>query len=135
VHRLHSSNRPDIYRDAGFSLTAEDFQKTITAENKIAILAETNGAVAAFCIVTIRPPTENPKMVPRKVAFMEDLCVRADCRKQGIGKLVFREAAARAKKLGAQSLELMAWSFNKPAIRFYEEAGMSPRSVIMETKL
>lgn len=32
-------------------------------------------------------------------------------------------------------MELMVWSFNELAYKFYENMRMSPRCVIMETKL
>lgn len=45
------------------------------------------------------------------------------------------ESEAEAKRRGAESLELMVWSFNKSAMRFYESAGMTVRSLVMEKKL
>ena len=42
---------------------------------------------------------------------------------------------AEAKRCGAESLELMVWSFNKSAMRFYESVGMTVRSLVMKKKL
>ena len=42
---------------------------------------------------------------------------------------------AEPKRRGAESLELMVWSFNKSAREFYEKSGMTVRSFVMEKKL
>ncbi len=135
VHRLHSESRPDIFRKMDSPLTEQAFRKTLKNKNQIALLAEEDGTAAAYCIVTLRPPSENPMLIPRKAAWMEELCVREEYRRRGIGNLLFREACRRAKMLHAESMELMVWSFNKPAKRFYEQEGMAPKSETMEMKL
>ena len=53
----------------------------------------------------------------------------------GIGTALLYASEAEAKRRGAESLELMVWSFNKSAMRFYESAGMTVRSFVMEKKL
>lgn len=53
----------------------------------------------------------------------------------GIGTVLLYASEAEAKRRGAESLELMVWSFNKSAMRFYESAGMTVRSLVMEKKL
>ena len=39
-----------------------------------------------------------------------------------------------ARELKADSLELMVWSFNESAMRMYQKAGFTPRSLILEYK-
>ena len=53
----------------------------------------------------------------------------------GIGTALLYASEAEAKRRDAESLELMVWSFNKSAMRFYESAGMTVRSLVMEKKL
>lgn len=50
-------------------------------------------------------------------------------------EIMLYASEAEAKRRGAESLELMVWSFNKSAMRFYESAGMTVRSLVMEKKL
>ena len=88
-----------------------------------------------LCIISIRPISSNIALVPRKVAYMENLCVHQDYRKQSIGKRLFNEAKERALEFKLESLELMVWEFNENAIDFYENQGMNTRSRIMEMKL
>ena len=66
---------------------------------------------------------------------MDDLAVHPDFRGQGIGRALLEESRRQALARGAVPLELMVWAFNQNAIEFYEHAGMTPRSMIMEMKL
>lgn len=135
VHKLHLENRPDIYAEIDNPLSENDFKNIVQDENSVAILAENNGEILGLCIVTIRQPSKNPVLVPRKVAYMEDLCVRQDCRKKGIGRRLYSEVLDRIKSIDVDSLELMVWSFNEGAIEFYKSMGMTPRNYMMEVKL
>ena len=68
-------------------------------------------------------------------AVMEELAVLPQAQGMGIGTALLYASEAEAKRSGAESLELMVWAFNKSAMRFYESAGMTVRSLVMEKKL
>lgn len=135
VHNLHCKNRPDIYIDTNEPLKKGEFKEIINDSNKIVLLAEYQDIVVALCIITIKEPFENPILVSRKVAFMEDLCVHKDYKRKGIGRVVYNEALKRIKLFDIDSLELMVWSFNESAIKFYENMGMKPQYLKMEMKI
>ncbi|MBU3202307.1 GNAT family N-acetyltransferase (plasmid) [Clostridium estertheticum] len=135
VHKLHMESRSDVYSKTDDPLSKKDFLSIINDENKISILAEINYIVVGLCIISIRPMSSNIALVPRKVAYMEDLCVHEDYRKQGIGRRLFLDAKKLALAFNVDSLELMVWEFNKNAVNFYENEGMNTRSRIMELKL
>lgn len=135
VNRLHIDNRPDIYRETDKLISKKDFLNMLNDDNIISIVAEINYTIVGLCIVSIRPMSTNKVLVPRRVAYMEDLCVHQEYRKQGIGKKLFIEAKKRALEFNADSLELMVWEFNKNAVNFYENEGMSTRSRTMEINL
>ena len=48
---------------------------------------------------------------------------------------MYEEALCRAKRFGAEHLELMVWAFNESARKFYEKCGMTLRSFVMDMKL
>lgn len=134
VHGLHVQNRPDVYRDSNpFGREYFDFLRSDA--DTLTLVAEEGDHIAGLCIVTFREPSQNPAVKPRHVAFMEDLCVDEGWRRRGVGTQLFREAAAQARQRGAETLELMVWSFNTSAIEFYRRMGLAPRSIIMEQKL
>jgi len=55
--------------------------------------------------------------------YLEDLVVKEDCRRQGIGQLLFDELLqiAKTKKVGRMSWQVLDW--NAPAIAFYKKLG------------
>ena len=135
VHKLHMDSRADIYRKTDEPISKKDFVEIVNDNNIISILAEINYIIVGLCIISIKPVATNTALLPRKVAYMEDLCVHQDYRKQSIGKRLFNEAKERALEFKLESLELMVWEFNENAIDFYENQGMNTRSRIMEMKL
>jgi len=135
VHKLHVESRPDFYRKTDEPISKKDFLSIVNDNNTITILAELNYIIVGLCVISIKPITTNISCVPRRVAYMEDLCVSQDYRKQGIGKRLIIEAKKRTLEFNVDSLELMVWEFNKNAIDFYENQGMETRSRILEMKL
>ena len=55
--------------------------------------------------------------------YLEDLYVRPDLRRQGVGAALLRHLAAIAVQRGCGRLEWAALDWNEPAIQFYEKIG------------
>jgi GNAT superfamily N-acetyltransferase len=61
-------------------------------------------------------------------AWVEDLFVRADARRQGLGDALIGLAIERAAARGARRIELDCFEDNAPALALYERNGFSTRS-------
>jgi GNAT superfamily N-acetyltransferase len=59
----------------------------------------------------------------RSGVWIEDLYVRPDRRRDGIGRAVMEHIAALALERGHVRLEWTALDWNEPALRFYEKLG------------
>ena len=92
------------------------------------------GKAVGLCVAVVRETGGNPKMVRRRVLFIDELCVDEAHRRQGIGRRLYGEARRRGLLLGVDSVELMVWSFNESAMAFYKSLSMTPRSVILEDR-
>jgi len=134
VHKLHLENRPDVFNDVD-PFEKPYFDSMEKDERTIAIVCENNAEIIGFCAATLPPPSMNPILKKRNVAFVENLCVDDQWRKAGIGKALMEEMERQCKSRGADVMELNVWSFNDNAIHFYERLGMSHRSMIMEKYL
>ena len=134
VHGLHVANRPDIYNNID-SFDRAYFDFLMKDPNTISLVAEQEGEVIGFCVVTLKEASKNPLLKARKVACMDKLCVDKRYRNLGIDKGLFNKARAAVQEKGYDTIELMVWSFNDSAIEFYKSMGMEPRSVIMEQKV
>jgi GNAT superfamily N-acetyltransferase len=61
-------------------------------------------------------------------AWIEDLFVRADARRAGLGDALVRLAFERARARGARRIELDCFEDNAPALALYERNGFDTRS-------
>jgi ribosomal protein S18 acetylase RimI-like enzyme len=61
-------------------------------------------------------------------AWLEDLYVRADARRAGLGDALVRLACDRARERGARRIELDCFEDNAPALALYERSGFSVHS-------
>ena len=59
----------------------------------------------------------------RRGLYLEDLFVKPEFRRQGIGKKLLVHLAKIAVDRGCRRFEWSALDWNEPAIRFYEELG------------
>jgi GNAT superfamily N-acetyltransferase len=61
-------------------------------------------------------------------AWIEDLFVRADARRAGLGDALVRLAFERARERGARRIELDCFEDNAPALALYERNGFDAHS-------
>ena len=99
------------------------------------LCAVRDGKILGLAHTVMRRNAGDAVTLPRVRAVMEELAVLPQAQGMGIGTALLYASEAEAKRRGAESLELMVWSFNKSAMRFYESAGMTVRSLVMEKKL
>ena len=92
-------------------------------------------SVSLFSSLRYTPRKISFVFLDRKELYIDDLCVDQDRRGQHIGSLLCDHVTAYAKEIGCTFLTLNVWQGNDSAMRFYENAGMSPRSITMEKKL
>mgnify|MGYP002509279553 CR=1 FL=1 len=77
----------------------------------------------------------DPVIADHRELYIDDLCVDQNRRGQHIGRVLYDHATHFAKEIGCEFLTLNVWCGNDNAMKFYEKAGMTPRSITMETKL
>ncbi len=137
VHDYHVKNRPDIYNkiEKLDSSKVWDLEALLQNKNYVLLGAEFDGDLVGICTMAIREPSKNYCIVPRIRGYIEVVCVRKDHRRRGIATALYNEAVQCARQFGADSVELMVWDFNKPALEFYKSLGMTVQSCIMEKKL
>lgn len=134
TQRLHQQSRPDIYTQV--DCEARDFTGELTdAPHSVTLVAELHGRVVGLCITQLRTSADNPLLVPRTFAFVDDLCVEVGHRGQGVGTCLMLAVMELARARGMQSVELNVWSFNESALRFYESLGMQSMRTQLELKL
>lgn len=133
VAGVHSDGRPDIFKSGSKKYTDEELLAIISDDSTpIFVSEDENGYVCgyAFCIYEI---TEGSNLLcDMKTLYIDDLCVDESVRGKHIGTLLYDHVVREAKENGAYRITLNVWSFNTPAMRFYEKRGLSPLKTLME---
>lgn len=102
LHNLHVKGRPDLYVDLDHPYSLENFRQKVEDTKYISILAEENGRILGICFVAMR---ERSMMVNQRTAYMDDLFVCEEARRQGIATKLFKVAENKAAALGAKRLD------------------------------
>ena len=135
VGGVHHDIRPDIFRSGAIKYTPEDLENLLKEADKPIFVYDDEGFVAGYCFCQIREYAGSTVLTDRKELYIDDLCVDRDRRGRHIGSALCDHVTAYAKEIGCTFLTLNVWQGNDSAMRFYENAGMSPRSITMEKKL
>lgn len=134
VGQVHHDIRPDIFRDACQKYDAAALAVLLQDKSRPIFVAE-DEKVRGYCFCILRDFAGECVMTDRRELYIDDLCVDEKCRGQGIAKALLAYVTDYAKSVGCTFVTLNVWNGNDSAMRFYENAGMTPRSVTMEMKL
>jgi len=135
VGEVHHVIRPDLVRAGGIKYTPEQLEKILCDETTPIFVADDDGFVAGYCFCQIKEYPASTISTDRKELYIDDLCVDENRRGQHIGSILYDHAVTYARQIGCAFLTLNVWCGNDSAMRFYENAGLTPRSITMETKL
>ena len=135
VGGVHQKIRPDIFRENAIKYTPAELEVILADETKPIFVCDDGGFVAGYCFCQIRAYEGSTVLTDRKELYIDDLCVDKNRRGQHIGSLLYTHTLSFAKEIGCQFVTLNVWEGNDGAMRFYENAGMSRRSITMEKKL
>ena len=135
VNDLHAEGKPEVFKP-GFSEALRNYLYTIWNDPEQEIVVdERDGKVCGFAILHHIVKPENPFMWTRDYLDIDEFCVDAACRRQGIATEMIDFIRAYAKEKGYSRIELNMWEFNRDALSFYEAAGFSTYRRYMERKV
>jgi GNAT superfamily N-acetyltransferase len=86
------------------------------------LIAEVDGVPAGFAIFFHNYST----FLARPGIYLEDLFVKLDYRRRGVGRALFSEVARLAVERGCGRFEWSVLDWNAPAIAFYKSLGAEP---------
>ena len=135
VGEVHHVIRPDIFCDRALKYDEKALEELLKDESKPIFVADDGGFVAGYCFCQIRDYAGSTVQASRKELYIDDLCVDENRRGQHIGSVLYDHAVTFGKEIGCTFLTLNVWCGNDSAMKFYENAGLTPRHIMMETKL
>ena len=132
VNELHVEGRPDIFKP-GFPSELENYLYTVWEDSqKDVVVADEDGRILGFAILNSVHRPENPYMRQRDFLDVDEICVEASARRQGVGRGMIDFIRQLARDRGFQRVELNLWEFNRDALAFYEEIGFTTYRLYME---
>jgi GNAT superfamily N-acetyltransferase len=98
-------------------------------------VAETDGIVVGFLVVTIETHSVFVREETRTYARVSDFLVRQAERGSGVGRALIEAAERFASHRGLRRLELTVLARNSAAIAAYQKMGFAPASVQMRKEI
>ena len=134
VGDVHHRIRPDIFRPGALKYNEADLEVLLEDPSRPIFVAVRGDFVAGYCFC-IHQETGDSVLTARKELYIDDLCVDEGCRGRGIARALYAHTEAYARERGFDCITLNVWQGNDSALRFYENAGFTPRKTTMEVKL
>jgi ribosomal protein S18 acetylase RimI-like enzyme len=135
VHGLHAEGRPDLFIPGCKKYTSDQLRALLAdPENTPIFAALLDGELVGYCF-GVRQVQTAASMQKIATLYIDDLCVDASRRGQGIGKALYDFAVTYAREQGYYNLTLNVWACNPSAMAFYKKCGLAVQKVGMELVL
>jgi diamine N-acetyltransferase len=123
----HRNALPQVFRKPEGPARTGDFLASVLADQGAVIfIAETQGQIVGLVYAYIRSIPEIQIRIPCRTGEIDQLIVKQEYRRYGVGKALMARAHQWAGKMKLDRLELSVWSFNTGAQDFYRELGYDP---------
>jgi len=107
------------------SIWRKYFLKQLTKKDSFALVAVNGtGQPVGYLLANIGPPP--PIMAVRSRGEIDDVFVRKEYRRHGLGRKLMIHAVKIMKARGAEYVSLFVAASNRSAVRFYKNLGMKP---------
>jgi ribosomal protein S18 acetylase RimI-like enzyme len=132
----HRENLPWMFQKPRGAVRRKDYVLGLIADEAVGFFVAQVGdrLVGSMCVM-IRESPEIPIFVRRRYAVVDEVVVKREFRRTGIGRALMEKAHEWAVAQGADSIELNVWEFNQGAIEFYKTLGYETASRKMNKRL
>ena len=135
VGQVHHAGRPDLFRAGAQKYSASGVLALLNNSHTPIFVAAEEGEVKGYCFCQIKEVSQDPVMTDRVELYIDDLCVRENCRRQGIATALFEAVKGYARGRRCDEITLNVWACNREALAFYQKLGMTTQKIGLEVKL
>lgn len=136
VAKLHKEGRREIFKEkTEKEIKKEIIQAMLNKDSNIIVASDEKKNVYGVVIYKFKTIENHNNLKNAKILWIEELGIKKEFQKQGIGKLLMQKVKEIAKEEKCHRLELNCWKFNQNAIEFYKKIGMQEQRINMEMKL
>lgn len=123
LDHLHADALPHLFRRVECGASGEFMRSRIRQEGSALFIADQEGALIGFAWVTVCEAPDIPIMGPRRYAMVEELAVKREFRRRGIGQALMAQTHQWAQAQGLDQVEVVVYDFNRAALALYEMLG------------
>ena len=127
VHRFHVANKPAHFKPASPDEVAAWFRSQFGNQAVRIWIAEEAGTPVGYASVFLHERAENPFCLARRWFEIDQIAVRPDRQRNGIGRALVQHVLADARAEGIREVELTCWCFNPGAQEAFQRLGFAPR--------
>ena len=135
VSKLHIEKRPDVFKIKSHEEIKSNLEEMIQDESNIILIAEDKQVAVGVIICKVREINNHTNLKNTKVLWINEICVKQEYRRNGIGRSLIEKAKEIAKANNCLRLELNCWELNEGAMKFYEKQGLTTQKRVMEINI
>lgn len=136
VDELHLVNLPQLFQKPRGPVHEEEYIFGLIEDESVGLLiAEIGGQLIGFVHLILCEARPIPIFAQRWYAMIDNLGVKEEFRRFGVGRALMEQAHQWALAKGASSIELNVFEFNQDAIAFYCRLGYETLSRRMSKSL
>ena len=136
VQQLHREALPDIFKFPSDKLfSREKLANLLQDANSTVAVAESKREIIGYVYGVIVHRPENDFKKAERYMYIQQIGVRKDARRQGVGRALITFIESRALASAVTGLQLDYWAFNTRAQSFFESCGFSASQVMMRRRL
>lgn len=132
---IHLKSRPDLFKERTTSEIIEDIKQKLELPEERIIIAKDEKIIKGILICKLKIIKNHSNLKNSKILWIEEIGVKSQFQKQGIGRILMNKAVDFAKQNNCERVDLNCWKLNENAIKFYKKIGMLEQRVIMELKI
>ena len=135
VSKLHIEKRPDVFKTRAYEEIKSNLEEMIQDESNFILIAEDKQVAVGVIICKVREINNHTNLKNTKVLWINEICVKQEYRRNGIGRSLIEKAKEIAKANNCLRLELNCWELNGEAMKFYENQGLTTQRRVMEINI
>jgi len=122
VQNLHAERHPRVFKmPQSDDFAVEFFDETLASAEFTAYIAEEDGRPLGYILCRMVDRPENAFTHAARYLFIDQISVRPNAQRKGIGTALLKKAEELARELGLSKLQLDFWDFNLEAHNCFEK--------------
>jgi ribosomal protein S18 acetylase RimI-like enzyme len=121
---LHAENHPQVFKmPQSDKFAVEFFDEILASPEFTTYIAEADGRPLGYILCRLVDRPENAFTFTNRFLLIDQISVRPDAQRRGVGTSLLKKAEGLARELGFAKIQLDSWDFNLEAHACFEKFG------------